>query len=319
MALKIRCTDCQKKISIDEAFAGGVCRCPYCTALVFVPEANGKASGLARPAAPAARPDAPPTGQAPAIAAPAAALAAAKTGGQDHIPMAQPVLLQGIVSIVLIAFLLLMVGVSIYLLLANRPPPLPVETYSSPVNPYVPAVAGPVVAGDVSIEPPVVYVIDAGGGMTGVFDFARLMTRISVGSLSADQKFTVLLCGEEANTPMGDGWHDGGEKGKADVVEFLGKVQDPSGVTNIPQALAAAVALRPRTIVLLANKPVDDAMEEAAKARSSGIRIVTVLLEGEQGRGAAAAESMKNLAGPGGAFKQFPFGKLQEWVADAPQ
>jgi hypothetical protein len=155
--------------------------------------------------------------------------------------------------------------------------------------------------------------------MTGVFDFARLMTRISVGSLSADQKFTVLLCGEEANTSMGEGWHDGGEKGKADVAEFLGKVDAPGGATNIPRALAAAVALKPKTVVLLASKPVDDAMEEAAKARSAGIRIVTVLLEGEQGRGSDAAESMKNLAGPGGAFKRFPFGKLQEWVADAPQ
>ena len=35
--MKIRCTDCSKKISIDDAFAGGVCRCPYCSTLVFVP------------------------------------------------------------------------------------------------------------------------------------------------------------------------------------------------------------------------------------------------------------------------------------------
>jgi hypothetical protein len=69
MAIKIRCVDCKKKISIDEAFAGGVCRCPYCTAIVYVPDdaAEKKSKkGSAekpkrRPTAPARRPESPMT------------------------------------------------------------------------------------------------------------------------------------------------------------------------------------------------------------------------------------------------------------------
>ena len=53
MAIKIRCTECNKKVSIDEAFAGGMCRCPYCKAIVYVSEHPGEA-GAARPAAPRA-------------------------------------------------------------------------------------------------------------------------------------------------------------------------------------------------------------------------------------------------------------------------
>jgi len=60
MAIKIRCVDCKKKISIDEAFAGGVCRCPYCTAIVYVPdESNTKKSKKGRAEAPKRRPEAP--------------------------------------------------------------------------------------------------------------------------------------------------------------------------------------------------------------------------------------------------------------------
>ena len=33
MAIKLRCAECRKKLSVDEGFAGGVCRCPYCKAI----------------------------------------------------------------------------------------------------------------------------------------------------------------------------------------------------------------------------------------------------------------------------------------------
>jgi hypothetical protein len=67
MAIKIRCVDCKKKISIDEAFAGGVCRCPYCTAIVYVPDDAGQKkpkksrakTPARRPKTPGARPTAP--------------------------------------------------------------------------------------------------------------------------------------------------------------------------------------------------------------------------------------------------------------------
>ena len=54
MAVKIRCSECHKKISVDEAFAGSMCRCPYCKNIVLVPElvAAGADDISARPSSP---------------------------------------------------------------------------------------------------------------------------------------------------------------------------------------------------------------------------------------------------------------------------
>ena len=74
MAIKIRCVDCKKKISIDEAFAGGVCRCPYCTAIVYVPDDSATKKRNRRPESPKPRPESPaPRPKAPALK-PAAAI-----------------------------------------------------------------------------------------------------------------------------------------------------------------------------------------------------------------------------------------------------
>ncbi len=76
MAIKIRCVDCKKKISIDEAFAGGVCRCPYCTAIVYVPDDSATKKRKRRPETPKPRPESPaPRPKAPKPAAGIPALA----------------------------------------------------------------------------------------------------------------------------------------------------------------------------------------------------------------------------------------------------
>jgi DNA-directed RNA polymerase subunit RPC12/RpoP len=59
MALKVRCSECRKKISVDEAFAGSMCRCPYCKSIVMVPaevtpEAAQAPKRSSRPTAPGA-------------------------------------------------------------------------------------------------------------------------------------------------------------------------------------------------------------------------------------------------------------------------
>ena len=54
MAIKVRCTGCRKRISVDEAFAGGVCRCPYCGATSSVPSSAGGGRPGFRPDVPGA-------------------------------------------------------------------------------------------------------------------------------------------------------------------------------------------------------------------------------------------------------------------------
>jgi hypothetical protein len=51
--LRITCTHCRRVLTIDDAFAGGVCRCQHCGTIQTVPNAGDKPQG--RQAAPAAK------------------------------------------------------------------------------------------------------------------------------------------------------------------------------------------------------------------------------------------------------------------------
>ena len=118
MAIKIRCQDCGKKISIDEAFAGSTCRCPYCKALVYVAElvvgGGGEVSGGARPVAPTSRPDTREQAAPAGSQARASAAAGAAADGK-YVPMARPVRIHGIITIVIFVLLAFMVGAVIAL------------------------------------------------------------------------------------------------------------------------------------------------------------------------------------------------------------
>jgi hypothetical protein len=48
--ISLTCTNCQTTLSIDDAFAGGVCRCQHCGTIQTVP-VRRKSNGAATPAA----------------------------------------------------------------------------------------------------------------------------------------------------------------------------------------------------------------------------------------------------------------------------
>jgi hypothetical protein len=58
VSIKVRCTTCRKKLTVDDAFAGGVCRCPACKELFLVRRTQGVANGGLRPDAPPLHDDA---------------------------------------------------------------------------------------------------------------------------------------------------------------------------------------------------------------------------------------------------------------------
>lgn len=75
MALEINCCDCGRQISVDEAFAGGMCRCPHCKATVLVPADSDSTARQQPEAPPVSRPEVP--GQPPAVSDPSNPAAAA--------------------------------------------------------------------------------------------------------------------------------------------------------------------------------------------------------------------------------------------------
>jgi hypothetical protein len=303
MAIKIRCQDCSKKVSIDEAFAGGMCRCPYCKALVYVEDF---AAGGARPVAPTSRPAAP--GQTSPAETQARAEAEARAAADvEHVPMARPVKIQGIITIILLVLLVFMVGGGIAMTVLylrggkNTYVPLPV-TQPARIDKMPEHGAGVV---DISITVPVIYVLDGGSGMRSEFDSLRVMVLNSVESLG-NGKFSVIVAGEGEDKVIAPDLAAGGKDGVQTLTPMLQEVI-PAGAADIQRALKAAIARKPRTIVLSTRKPVYDVMSLAEQAKAQGTVIHTIVIDGDS----EVNELMKKLAeASGGQARTFHSGGL---------
>lgn len=333
---------------MDEGFAGGVCRCPYCREIVLVGRSAVPAA-KARPLAPSARPESPDE---PA-AAPDESPVMAEILGQDDVPMANPVRLQGILTLVMLGLLVAMIGGAIFLAISfsNRlsivvnpdgtktitapdgtqtivnpdgsrvvvkpgddastsaPAPVQVNPFSTPVPD-----AGATVAG-LKIAAPVIYCIEWGGGMKELFDYARFMTRVSIRSLKDAEKFNIYLSCQGEDRILGGEYHGGGAAGDLDGAKGFLEAGGPSGHADVKRTVLAAIDKKPRTVVLLTHSAVADAAELISKANALHVGLVVVGLAS----GESAAESFANLAkSTGGASVVFTEQDLDAFTQKAP-
>lgn len=284
--MRIRCTGCKKKISVDEAFAGGMCRCPYCKAIVKVPDRASSSVGSPdrpdRPDAPPGRPQSPGGRQAPEKAT------KVKVLGPDDIPMADPVKIQGIVTLLLILCLVAMCSIGGYVVwqITHKPNPrelswqelvrqgnLNVDTS----NPFVANSSAPAVAGNIKVESPIIYVLDCGGSMQEPMGYAAKMVRASVRSLPKDGKFNILSLHDGGNKWMVDGLEFGGslgvEKAKQETKDLL-----PSGRTDLVSGIKQAINAKPKTLVFFSKKTIDenDVKDLVSAAKAGGIALIGI-------------------------------------------
>ncbi len=316
MAIKIRCVDCKKKISIDEAFAGGVCRCPYCTAIVYVPDDAGQKNDTKRrpetpkprPKAPGARPESPTTAARTAKAetlvpvdtmaetaidapAPAKKPAPLKTAtqteaekaivaarGQKNIPTAAPVKFQGIVAIILLVLMLGMLGGMVYLgIRLTKPPGDGFVPENDPKKTNVFASTDfPSVAGKIKVTAPVVYLIDTSKPMGNAFEAAGNIVIASARSLKGG-KFNVILVGEEKDKTLSPQPIASDPAGIAKAKAFI--TMELCGEADQARGLQAALAMKAKTVVLLAcdDAPrAKDVAEGPFKAQS--VKLHTIVL-----------------------------------------
>jgi hypothetical protein len=207
MTIKTRCTRCHKLISIDAAFAGGVCRCPYCKNINHVPHQRG--DGLAgmgpRPDAPSA--ESMGAAQQAEVRAESSAVAGAAVGRRApaDIPEAKRVPVQGIVGIVLILAMIGLVVAGVVIVVqavSHTDDPKPPNGHPPngkapmPENPFATA-SQPAVAGNITIAAPVVYIVDASGSMEGIIGYVGEMVAASMRSLPVGTRASVLVVGEE--------------------------------------------------------------------------------------------------------------------------
>lgn len=296
MAIRVRCEHCRKKISMDEAFAGGVCRCPYCGQLNLVP-----ADGAAEAAGPTHRPDAP--GQRQVSSAEAAASA-------QVIPVARPVLIQGVVALALIGLLLVMIVAAstwYVLRLAERG-----RIPSAQTNGFSPDAPESFL---VEVASPVVYVVDGSSGTgNALLDTARLYVWHSVLGLGRDDRFNLLHAGPEGVRKLSQGWVAGGRGGYERAVEFLAG-GFASGSTDLDAAVAQAIEPVPKSVVVLAGKALKDPAALAAAAKRSGVVVHCISL----GAYGEVTESMKKLCQPtGGQCRPYTDYEIIDWHQRAP-
>lgn len=454
MAVKIRCSECRKKIAVDEAFAGSMCRCPYCKSIVQVPRLPGSGDLPGRPPRPSARPGRPSaprikspggsgleqvSGSKPIIREPGSTQrkrpvgptiietpgipqvteppqrpkapggkpaapkrphtpAAPKSDAEDPlaalagtaktvknptapqppvephepqpvpveppaaqapsvkaeedldvieaihvdesqltreqlaaIPTANPVLLQGIVSLVLIAILLIVGGASVYLGVRvfsvtkvddSNPGSAyvrgedPKEEEEIPPNPFLVSTVGPRMCSTVTVLPPVAYVIDGGDAMGDMFLYARDAVRASVRSLGKDHTFGVVVAGESAPIYAGGKMFPGGAEGAAALRPSLLTLFDENdendenpedksaleiaGASELAPAVEKALSLQPKTLVLLVN----NAMIENPAALGKDIayakaRLVLVAFGYEYDEQKESYDALVKASGPG--------------------
>lgn len=327
MAIKIRCTECTKKISIDEAFAGGACRCPYCKAIVMVPGAGGSAVAGARPDAP--RPEAPGEGSDQQGDQPTPARLIPET-----VPMADPVRIQNFVAIGLITLLVVVMVVGIVMYSASKEPPKApdVQVFVDMSNPFETTITGPSIASDVSIDAPIVYVIDCGNSMQRMLDMAAAITRVSIRSLQKDEKFTVIMALDHAeDAEAGDkpasgkslppgvemlagGYINGSREGEKRAKVFIEELHESGragqGRVDVVPAIKAALELEPKTLVIYTRKELlgAEAIIEAAKKR--GTKVVTLALDAD----ASVQESLSKVSKQTDAqSRAYGFLKLNDW------
>ena len=324
MAIKVRCQQCRKKISIDEAFAGGNCRCPYCKAITMV-SGGGAVSHAARPDSPG-RPDSPTE---------VAASQARQVESVEAVPLAKPVMVQGIVTLVMSVFVLLLLVVGVILVVKIRtgpdkppapngaPDPVTNGTNGTDVNgdngqPPMPDPTNPFTAGGrqvagMGIATPVVYIIDASSGMRDLYDPAVAVVRYSIRAMGRVGRFNVIVLSEEAAKPLAGTWTTGGDAGDAKAKQFL-RAYQPAGATDLAEGFRRALALKPRTIVVLTGKAVGGADELAKQAKRAGVGIFAVMLEAPPD----AVKVMKKLtAATSGKCRQFTGDEIADSLSEA--
>ena len=336
MAIKIRCIDCKKKISIDEAFAGGVCRCPYCTAIVYVPDDSAPGKRKGRPDTPTPRPETPAdiSKADTAVGLPALVDSKADTAidvpaltdvpgaresetqdeadralavahGQMHIPTAAPVKVQGIVSIVLAVLLLgMLVGIVVLAVHLTSTPIIIDVPKDYEYTAFTTRDDFPAVAGTIKIQAPVVYCIDTSRPMAQVLESAGKIVIASVKSLKGGM-FNLILLGEDDDKVLSDQPIASDKAGIAKLEAFL--TTELCGAAEQARGLQAALDMKAKTVVLLARDSALGAKGLAEGAfKDKSVPLHTIVLD-------SSSKGLAQLAElTGGESKSYTTSDLEE-------
>ena len=314
--IRISCTNCKTVLSIDDAFAGGVCRCQHCGTIQTVPitakdptaaSVAGQSMGGSRvlaptPSAASGLEDLAGVVVSSGLASKrlkTSAAGPATTGGVK--PKSQMPLL--VILGVVIAGL---VGAVVFLAMkpgsGTTPSNGPTVTGGGPAAPAAPD--KPNFAGLDLDAPTVVYLLDRGSATKEMFGTLKDAALKSAASLGPERKFAIVFWNNGSAAAYPDGSTTFASPSNIDAARKAIDDISAFGASDAVPALTQALSLSPDVIVLATAKgwDLDDGwVQSMMTARgTSPVKIDTVNL-GTAGSGNA----LKALAGKtGGTFAE---------------
>ena len=308
--ITVNCSQCKAVLEMDDAFAGGVCRCHYCGTIQSVP-ANARRKEAA-PAAAAPRHNGAAAGGgggldalADVVASSGLSRGALRAPPQPAAPPAAPVdyahptqqkraALPLILAVAVIVLLLLVVG---FLVIGGSTKtvvtvnPGGTGTRGDAQDPDAPVAVpkGPHFCG-ISLEgvPSVVYVLDRGQATAELFDTLKETTYRSLESLKPGQKFQIIFW-DNADAPAAypaDGPVEvSPEQIEAARTQFADVLA--GGRARADGAVRRAAKSQPGAIIVVTGKAFDlepalaGAVQEAT--RGTATKVHTVALRGDDG------------------------------------
>jgi len=338
--IRIACTNCKTVLSIDDAFAGGVCRCQHCGTIQTVPsQAKDRAGAGVQPMAGSKAiyhrggksSDASDTSLDELAGAVASSglsgsglssrrltrpsAGASATGSGRNMTLVFAGVGAVILVLVIVIVWLMMRGSSSNSASAGAGGGSG-STGNASVTGNAPAVtSGPNFCGIALDAPSVVYVLDRGSGTKEVFAGLKEAALKSAGTLGNQRKFEIVFWnnGSDAAYPEGSTTYatkqnvDAARRALDDVFAF--------GASDAKPALQKAIAHDPAAIVIATAKgsDLDDAWlaEMLATRGSSSVKIHTLDL-GTSGPSVA----LKNLANKtGGQYRQVSSADLSAFAS----
>jgi len=273
--IEITCTSCKRVLNVDDAFAGGVCRCQYCGTIQTV-----AAKGSAQKAAAGAG-----KGGAKTLFENKARSAGAGSGsGLEDLadvvessglsdsrlrkPPSTPPAAQGqnLTPVLGLAAAVIVLLLVVVLVLVFRNPATPAPIPALPNSPAIipPPAPSPEKSAAASFcgipidQPVVVYVIDNGASSADVFDAVKSVLFKSIESLGPDRRFQVLFWNPDSDTyPADHTTFAFAVKDNIDVARK--KLQDvtAAGATDPLASLKIAFGDNPGQVILVTAKAGD--------------------------------------------------------------
>jgi hypothetical protein len=335
--ISITCTNCQSVLTMDDAFAGGVCRCQFCGTIQTVPSKKRSTAHLAgattaktlyqqeAPAAPSAQEPARGTGlddlaeavaassglagsglvnktaEGPSEAPPPVAVEAPAPPVQEQPRARLPVVAITAAAVILAGVVVLIVWLRIVPLRGGGG----AKTVAGPV------ISGPNFCGIPLGGSSVIFILDRGNSMADCFDALKGACYKTLKQLGPDRKFQVILWDNDAGSvefPAA-----AMRNATAGAIEDCQRdFQDTSaaGRSHLSGPLREAIERRPQTIVIATGKLRLDEDDTAALsvARGAAVRVSVVQI-GSPTNTPQLEELAKST---GGVFKLVSADELRE-------